>query len=108
MSRLFWFALGGASAFWWVRKHDEEKFARFSGKIGGEEGRNGWNCMKHSWGRRAELQDRQRDALAENQIDKDVELWKQETKEKVCSTLIVWITFSNITFIAIPRCRNRS
>jgi hypothetical protein len=76
-SRLFWFAVGGASAFWWIRKHDEERFGRFSGKLG-EDGR--WHCMKHSWGRRSEIQDK---PAADGQVDKDIEAWKQEAKERV-------------------------
>ncbi|KAG8926180.1 hypothetical protein FRC02_009074 [Tulasnella sp. 418] len=47
-SRLLWFTLGGASAFWWIRHRDEMEcrerrdFHHGGGPFWG-------NCMKHSW-----------------------------------------------------------
>jgi len=46
--RIFWFLLGGASAAWWMKKHDEHERRLTDGRTGGEEP-SPPHCMKHSW-----------------------------------------------------------
>jgi len=44
--RLLWFALGGATAAWWIKKHDDYHHGE-----GPKDGRP--QCMQHSWGWRS-------------------------------------------------------
>jgi len=46
--RIFWFVLGGASAAWWIKKHDDCERRITDGRLGGEEP-SPPHCMKHSW-----------------------------------------------------------